>query len=201
MNVRVNLLPEARLHKIKLQARRRQYSAFASITAGIVVSVSIVLGMLQVFLLSTHGMNEARIKGLESEIAKSKDMEQRTATLQANLASFYRLNTDRTYASRIFTNLVNTIPFGVTVGSFEISESDMTTINGTANSYAEVASFANALKQYNLDFMPQPDLDRKAVFTDIKIESVAKDENTSRVSFVLTFGADKDLLRQQGETK
>ncbi len=201
MNVKVNLLPEAKLHKLKSQAKRRQYATIAGLTGGIAAALIIVFVMLQVFLVSTYAINENRMKDLDREIANSKEMEQKSATLQENLAAFYQQNNDRTYASRIFTNLANATPPTITINDFEISEEDLVTITGSANSFAEVAAFAKALEEYNVNYKPQPGLDREPVFTEVKINSVNKDENSNKVDFDISFKANKELLKKQSENK
>lgn len=201
MNVKVNLLPEAKLHKIKSQAKRRNYATVAGLAGGIAAAVIIVLVMLQVFLLSTYAINENRMKELNREIDTSRDMEQKSATLQANLGSWSTLNDNRTYASRIFVNLANATPAGITISAFEISEEDVVTISGSAGSFAEVAAFAKALEEYNVNYKPQPDLERKPVFTEVKITSVNKDDNSNKVDYNISFKADKELLKKQSEDK
>lgn len=201
MNIKVNLLPEAKLHKLRSQSKRRQFATIAGLTGGIVGAIIIVFAMLQVFLLSTFAINEGKMKDLEKEISSSKEMEQKTATLQANLASFYQLNDDRTYASRLFTNLTNATPAGITINDFEISEEDVVTVSGSAGSFAEVAAFAKSLEEYNVNYKPQPELERKPVFTEVKINSVSKDDNTTKVDFDISFKADRELLKQQSEKK
>ncbi len=197
MNILVNLLPEAKLHKLKIQAKRRKYSTIAGLTGGVVVAIIIVLVMLQVFLVSTYAINENQMKSLKKEISNSKEMEQSAATLQENLASFYKLNEERTYASRIFTNLEKATPAGITISSFKITSKDVVTISGSAGSFAEVAAFAKSLQEYNVNYLPQPDLDRKPIFTEVTIVSVSKDTNSNNVNYSITFKTNKELLKKQ----
>lgn len=164
---------------------------------GITLATIIVFGMLQVFLLSTYAVNENRIKSLTKEIDVNHDMEQSAATLQGNLASFYALNTNRTYASRVFSNLFKAIPGNITINSFQIDDQDKVTVSGTADSFADVSKFAESLKQYNVDFLPQKDLERKPIFMDVTITSVSKDTNTGKVNYSLTFNVDKELIKKQ----
>lgn len=195
MNVHVNLLPEARILKLKAQSRRRFVGTLTGLVCGITAAIIIVLVMLQVFLLSTYQLNQNRIADLKTTIGKSHEMEQQTATLQANLNSFYTLNQERLYASRVFTNLGNTIPSGVTVNSFQISDDNVVTITGTANSFADVASFAKALTDYNVNYKPQPELERKPLFTDVSITSLSKDATSGKVNFSMTFKVDTSLFK------
>lgn len=195
--IRINLLPEARMLRLKNQAKKKTYATVAGLVGGLMLATIIVFGMLQVFLISTYVVNENRINSLTKELDSTKEMEQSTATLQANLASFYSLNENRTYASRIFTNLFNTVPTSVSISSFQIDDQGKVTISGTANSFSDVSIFAESLKQYNVDYKPQKDLERKPIFTDVAITTVSKDSNSGKVNYSLTFNVDNELLKKQ----
>ncbi|TXI86701.1 MAG: hypothetical protein E6Q36_08825 [Chryseobacterium sp.] len=197
MSIRINLLPEARMLRLKNKAKKKTYATLAGLVGGITLATIIVFGMLQVFLLSTYAVNENRIKALTKEVNVNRDMEQSAATLQGNLASFYTLNANRTYASRIFSNLFKTIPGNITINSFQIDDQDKVTISGTADSFADVSKFAESLKQYNVDFLPQKDLERLPIFKDVTITSVSKDTNSGKVNYSLTFNVDKELIKKQ----
>lgn len=197
MNIQVNLLPEARMLRLRNKSKKKTYATLTGLVGGIILATIIVLGMLQVFLISTYAVNENQIKTLTNELDSTKDTELNAATLQGNLASFYNLNTNRTYASRVFTNLFNTIPGNITITSFQIDDQDKVTISGTADSFADVSVFAESLKQYNVDYKPQKDLERKPIFTDVSITSVTKDTNTGKVNYSLSFSVDKELLKKQ----
>lgn len=197
MNIRINLLPEARLQRLRNQSRKRTYTAIASLIGGSLLTVIIVFGMLQVFLLSTHATNENTISTLTKELDATREIEKSASTLQANLASFDSLNTNRTYASRIFLNLFNTIPGDIAITNFQIDEQDKMTLSGTANSFADVAKFVESLRLYNVDYKPQKDLERRPIFTDTSIASVSKDGNSGKVNFSIAFNVDGELLKKQ----
>lgn len=197
MSILINLLPEARMLRLKNKAKKKTYATITGLVGGIMLATIIVFGMLQVFLISSYAVNENRIKTLTKEQLTTKDIEQSAATLQGNLASFYTLNANRTYASRVFTNLFNTIPGNITISSFQIDDEDKVTISGTADSFADVSKFAESLKQYNVDYKPQKDLERKPIFKDVTITSVSKDTNTGKVNYSMTFNVDKELLKKQ----
>lgn len=195
MNIQVNLLPEAKLSKMRNKAKKRK---FATITVLLGVSFTIscvLLFMLKVFLLGTYSAGETKISNLNSEISKSKDLEESASTLQQNLASFYTLNTNRTYASRIITNFFKAVPDNVLISSIAIDDKGKVTISGTTGSFADVSKFVSSLEQYNLDFLPQPDLDRKQVFSNVAIGSVSKAEG--KTNFSITFTVNKDVLKNQ----
>jgi Tfp pilus assembly protein PilN len=196
MNIQINLLPEARMLKLHNKSKKTRYITIASVMGISVTAVAVVLIMLQVFLVGTYAQGENKIKDLDATIAKSVSTEQSAATLQANLASFYSLNSSRTYASRIFSNLFKAVPENITISSVSIDSKDMISISGTTNSFADVSKFATILELYNLDYLPQPDLERKAVFTEPRIESVSKSDD-GKVSFSITCKVNQALLKQQ----
>jgi len=196
MSIQINLLPEARMAKLRNKSKKTRYIAIASVVGGSVAAISIVLIMLQVFLVGTFAQGEDKIKNLNADISKSSTTEQVSATLQANLASFYTLNNSRTYASRIFSNLFKAVPENIVITSVGIDSKDVISISGTTNSFADVSKFAAVLELYNLNYLPQADLERKAVFTDTLIVSVSKSTD-GQVSFSITCKVDQALLKQQ----
>ncbi len=196
MSIQINLLPEARMAKLRNKSKKTRYIAVASVVGGSVAAISVVLIMLQVFLVGTFAQGEDKIKNLNADISKSVTTEQVSATLQANLASFYTLNNSRTYASRIFSNLFKAVPENITITSVGIDSKDVISISGTTDSFADVSKFAAILELYNLDYLPQPDLERKAIFTDTLIVSVSKSTD-GKVSFSITCKVNQLLLKQQ----
>lgn len=195
MRVQVNLLPEAKLSKQRNKAKRRTFTAFTVLLSAIVLTVIALLFMLRIFLLGTAATAENKIKDLSTEIDKSKELEEKASTLQQNLASFYGLNASRTYSSRIITNFFKAVPENITISSIAIAEKGKVTVTGTTGSFADVSRFASALEQYNLDYLPQADLDRQAVFKDVAINSVSKDQD--KTNFSITFIADGSVLKNQ----
>ncbi|MSR68619.1 hypothetical protein EXS66_02435 [Candidatus Saccharibacteria bacterium] len=202
MSIKVNLLPEARLVKLKNQAKKRSYSAIAGLIGGIIGAIIIVLIMLRVFLASTFDLGTTKINSLNAEISKSKTLEQNASTLQANLATFYALNSSRTHVTRTFSNFFRAVPDNVAISSIAIDGPGVVTVTGTTTSFADVSKFAYMLELYNLNYLPQPDLERKAVFTDVSILSVNKGtvEGTTNVSFTMTFKVNQEVL-EQSESK
>ncbi len=196
MSIQINLLPEARLVKLRNKSKKTRYLAIAAVIGGSLTAVAIVLIMLQVFLVATFRQGEDNIKTLHADISKSVTTEQVSATLQANLASFYALNNSRTYATRIFSNLFKAVPENITITSVGIDSKDAISISGTTDSFASVSKFALILELYNLDYLPQPDLERKAVFTDTRIVSINKSTD-GNVAFSITCKVDQLLLKQQ----
>jgi Tfp pilus assembly protein PilN len=199
MNIQVNLLPEARIHKLRNQAKKRSYATIAGVAGGITLAAIIVFVMLQGFLMATYRINKTRISDLNKELESSRDLEKSATTLQNNLASFYRLDQNRTYASRIFTNFYNLLPGNITINSLQIDDKDIVTVSGTTNSFTSVSKFAETLDEYNVNFLPQDGLPREPIFSDATISSVSKDANSGRTNFSMTFKVNQKLIKQQAD--
>ena len=195
MNIQVNLLPEAKLNKIRNKSKKRTYTTFAILLAVIVVIAAVLLVMLRIFLLGTYQVGKNKIASLKSEIDKSKAMEESAATLQQNLASFYNLNAKRTNASRIISNFFKAVPANVTINSITLNDKGGFTVAGSTATFADVSRFASSLEQYNVDYLPQPDLDRAQVFTGVTINSVNKNEG--RTDFSISFTVNEAVLKNQ----
>jgi Tfp pilus assembly protein PilN len=195
MNVQVNLLPEAKLSKMRNKAKRRNYTTITILVAVAVAVVCVMLVMLRFFLAGTYNLDKNKKATLQSEVDKQKDLEEKATTLQQNLNAFYILNSTRTYASAIINNFFKAVPENVTISSISLDEKGKVTISGTTGSFADVSRFQSSLELYNVDFLPQPDLDRKAVFTNVSISSVNKAEG--KTSFSITFDVQKEVLKGQ----
>lgn len=197
-SLQINLLPEARIVKLKAQQRKRTMTTVTTIVCIVVATIIITFVLLLGYTYSVHATNKARIESLNKDVSKTKDMEQDAATLQEHLNSFYNLNKSRLYVSEIFRNLSNVIPADVTVSSFQISQDYLVTISGKASSFAQVGVFATALQQYNVNYKPQPNLERKALFTNVNITSVTKESETGSgsVSYGMTFKVDPSVFKK-----
>jgi Tfp pilus assembly protein PilN len=199
MNIQVNLLPEARLHKLKNESRKKTFVTITVLVVALFLASIILFAMLQGFLLATFNLNKNKIADLNKSMESSKALEESASTLQANLASFYKLDSNRTYASRIFTNLAKVTPSNVTISTLQIDNKDLVTVSGTTDSYADVSRFGESLSEYNVNYLPQEGLDRKPIFKDVTIVSVSKDNTTGKVNFSMTFTVDSNLIKKQNQ--
>lgn len=201
MTLQVNLLPEARILKLKSQSRKRLANTIMIFTGIVIATIIVALLLLLGYTFSLYQANQSRISTLKKDIDTQKDMEQKTATLQENLASFAGLQDTRLYVSEIFSNLSKIIPADIKISSFKISEDYIVTVSGTAPSFAAVSSFSKALQDYNLNFKPQANLERKALFSDVVITSVSKESDTGgeSVKFSMTFKVDASLFNSTGK--
>lgn len=203
MSLQINLLPEARIVKLQAMARRRNVTT-ATVVVGIIFgTIAITLILLLGYTYSIHAANAARVNTLKENISKSADMEKQASTLQDNLAAFATQNSNRLYVSQMFQNLGNAIPANIKITSFEITGDNQVTISGTAPSYVAVGVFSKALQEYNVNFLPQPNLERKALFTNVQITTVSKSSDSAgdAVNFTMTFNVDSSLFNKNGSNQ
>jgi Tfp pilus assembly protein PilN len=199
-SLQINLLPEARILKLQAMARKRMFTTITIVVAIVFGTVAITLILLLGYMYSVNANNTARIKSLKNDISKNHDMEQGAATLQQNLAAFVSQNSARLFVSQMLLNLGNVIPGDVKITNFQITGSNQVTVTGTAPSYASVAILSKSLQEYNLNFKPQANLDRKALFTNVQITSVTKQSGSGgeAVNFTMTFNVDPILFSKNG---
>lgn len=197
MNIQLNLLPEARLLKLKNQARRRKYAALAALIAGGILATVAVFLLLQGFLLSTYQIGQTNTKKLKESLVASADLELKATSLQNNLARFSELNATRTNASQIFANLFDATPENVTINSLSISSTGVVSITGTTGTYTDVGTYSKSLQEYNLNYKPQPNIDRGAIFQDVEITSVSKGESENKTNFSIQFKVNEELIKKQ----
>ncbi|MBA3679342.1 PilN domain-containing protein [Candidatus Saccharibacteria bacterium] len=199
MMLQINLLPEARMLKLQAMARKRLATTITVVIGIVTATIIVTLLLLLGYTFSLSKANEARTSTLKKDISSQVDMEQKVATLQENLAAFASLQKSRLYVSEIFRNLGNVIPADVKINSFQISNDYLVTISGTAPNYVAVSTFSRTLQDYNVNFKPQPDLERKPLFTDPIITSVSKSADgtgTAGVTFSMTFKVDPSLFNK-----
>lgn len=201
MRVMVNLIPEARLSKLK-QKRNKRVMTTSAIVLGITVGT--IIGTL-VFLLGANlaisKTNEATINKLKEDVAKKKTIELEASTLQEHLASFKDLNDNRLLVNKIFDQFGKTIQGDVKVQSFAVSADYTVTINGIAKSLRSVSAFDKAIEEYNVNFKPKsfPDYDG-ALFSDVKITSTSvSDDKDWPISFTMTFKANPEVFKRAGQ--
>ncbi len=197
MSILINLLPEARLAKLRNQSRKRFYTTIAIVSTGSVATVVITFLLFLGFLNATYLINESRLNDLNQEISKNKDLEQKAATLQANLQEFTILNQKRTYPTRIYKNLYEATPDNVKITSIQVNVDGKITISGTTNSFADVGRYKEILLSYNVNYKLQPNLDRSAIFTSVEIKSASPNIATGTVTFSLDVTVDQKVLAKQ----
>lgn len=203
MQVLINLVPEARLVKLKQKRNKRLLTTVTVLTAIVVATVVGTLIVLIIANTALYAANEGTIKNKKSGIAdiNKNNMEQNAATLQEHLASFKTLNESRLYASKIFAEFSETIQPNVTVKTFDIADDYKVTATGTAKSNQDVSKFATAIDGYGVTYKKKADADPTDYFSDVSIESVAKGSEGSDVEFTITFKANESVFSKNNPAK
>lgn len=219
MSVVVNLLPEARLVKLR-NRRRKQLATGGLIFVALVVGT--IIGTL-LFLLAANAANESLVKGdierNKNDISNLREVEQTAADLQEHLDSFYKLNADRLFASSVFGNLSNAIQPDVIVNYFEIADYSAATggssdsssssslslvkIKGLAKDYKAVSTFAQAIEAYNVTYKKdRPESQRynlepgQALFSNTNIIKSNIDPTLKdKIYYEMTFLVERNLIK------
>lgn len=196
MQIRINLLPEARLLRIKDRKKKQYYTLLAVI---VIVGVLGILAVLLFFYgarLAQKANNQRAITNLKTDVAAKHDLELNAATLQEHLSSNTSLNDKRIYVSEIFNQLVKTLPPDVKLSSIRVDEDYNVTVQGTADSLKTVGQFAKALEDFNVNFANLPNTERKPFFLGVAIDQVTKQSNSDTVNFSIKFKVDKSLIEK-----
>lgn len=196
MNIKINLLPEARLLRIKDKKKKQYYTLLAVI---IIVGVLGILAALLLFYwarLAQKANNQSTIRNLKTDVAAQHELELNATTLQQHLASNTVLNDKRIYVSEIFNQLVKTLPPNVKLTSIRVDEDYNVVIQGTADSLKTVGQFAKALEEFNVNNAILPNLERKALFTSVSVDQVTKQSNSNDVNFTIKFKVDRSLIEK-----
>lgn len=194
MLVRINLLPEARLIRLRDRKRKQYYTLLASIVIAGVVAVLVALYIFYALRLTQKNLNTSTINKQKTDVAAQHELSQNSANLQQHLDSNTTLNSDRIYVSEIFDQLVKTLPNGVTLSSFRVDENYNCTIQGIAPDLKTVGTFAKALEDFNVNYANLPNADRKPFFTNVSVDQVTKQSNSEKVNFSIKFKVDESLI-------
>ena len=199
MSLRVNLLPEARILKLKNQQTRRLVTIIAMLVCTSVgASIVILLLLLGTRTLQYRG-NSDTILSLKKDIEAKKSVEEDVAWFNGSLDASYSVSNSRILISQLFDQLTQALPKEAKMISLTIDPGYQVKATVSAPDFNTVALFGNALSTYNT--YPEKritGLDQKAVFTDVKIDSVSnkKNKNADQKEFSVVFSVDKDLVQK-----
>lgn len=194
MLVKINLLPEARLVKLRDKKRKQYYTLLAGIVIAGVIAILIALYIFYGLRTAQKNLNFSTINKQKSDVAAQKELELNASTLQEHLDSNTSLNSNRIYVSEIFNQLVKTLPDKVKLTSFSVDENYNCNIQGSAPDIKTVGTFAKALENFNVNFANIPEADRKPFFNSVSVDQVTKQSNEEKVNFSIKFKVDKDLI-------
>jgi len=196
MSVRINLLPEARLIRIRDRKKKQYYTLLALIVIIGVLGILTVLVLFYGARIAQKNLNQGTINKLKTDVAAQRELELNSATLQEHLASNDSLNNKRIYVSEIFNQLVKTLPPKVKLSSLRVDEDYGVAIQGTADSLKTVGTFAKALEDFNVNFANLPETERKPFFLEVTIEQVTKQSDSETVNFTIKFKVDRSLIEK-----
>lgn len=143
---RINLLPW-REELFKEQQKAFGVAAAVTVAAGS-AAVFLVLMLINGMISYQNDRNaylESQIRILDQRIAEIRDLEQQKNTLLARMSVIERLQSSRPEVVHLFDQLVETLPDGVHLNSFQQRGAALE-IRGIAQSSARVSAYMRAIE-------------------------------------------------------
>ncbi|MDQ5944354.1 MAG: hypothetical protein QG658_421 [Patescibacteria group bacterium] len=196
MSVRINLLPEARMIKLKNQQTKRLVTVVCLVLCSSVAIILVVLMLLLGARNIQFATNKNTIDGLNQKIAAKQDVEQDAAWFNGALAEADKLSNNRVLISQLFARLADASPEDIKITNLTVDPDYRVKASVEAKDFNNVALFINALKSYNVDFNPIPGFDRIPVFKDVDVQAVTKRKQTDDANFEVTFTVDEQLVKK-----
>lgn len=196
MSVRINLLPEARMIKLKNQQTKRLVTVVCLVLCS---SVGIVLVVLLLLLGARNiqfSTNKANIEDLNKKIAAKANIEQDVSWFNRALIEADALSNNRILISQLFEQLAKTAPSGIKITNLSADPEYKVTASVEATDFNNVALFMNALKTYNVEFNQIAGFDRVPVFTNVDVQAVTKRKQTDNANFEVSFKVDEKLVKK-----
>lgn len=199
MSLRVNLLPEARILKLKNQQTRRMVTIIAMLVCTSVGASIVILLLLLGTRTLQYRANSDTILEKKKEIEAKKSVEEDVTWFNDSLDASYSVSNGRILISQLFDQLTQALPKEVKMTSLSVDPGYQVKATVSAPDFNTVALFGNALSTYNTYAEKRiTGLDQKAVFTNVKIDSVSNKKNKSsdQKEFSVVFSVDKDLVQK-----
>lgn len=154
---RINLLPWR-------EERRKQQQIEFFVILGVAAAITLLIwGVIHMhysarvdYQSSRNQFLESQISRLDKKIEEIEALEQEKERLLARMRAIEQLQTNRPLIVRLFDELVNSLPDGVSVTKVEQSGKQII-INGVAQSNARVSSFMRNLESSK--WLDNPELD------------------------------------------
>lgn len=194
MSVRVNLLPEARLVKLRNQQTKRLVMVICFMIGGAVGVILVVLLLLLGARNIQFATNKSKIDELKVELAKKETIEKDIAWFNAGVNEQDRLLGNRILISQLFDRLSQATPQKVAITDIDVDSTYAVKASVKAETFNDVALFINALKTYNVDFNPIEGFSREPVFTDVNVETVTK--KNAEANFEIKFKVAEKLVKK-----
>lgn len=197
MSVRINLLPEARMIKLKNQQTKRLVTVICLVLCSSVGIILIVLLLLLGARNVQFSANKDKIDNeLGNELKNKAALEQELAWFNGAVTEAYYLSDRRILISQLFDRLADSAPEGVVITDLTVDADYKVKASVEALDYSNVALFINALKTYNEKFGYIDGFDREPVFHEVKVEAVTEEGEDSGADFEVTFVVDEKLVKK-----
>lgn len=196
MSVRINLLPDQKVAKIRAARSRQVAAALATLVCSISIGSVVVL-------LVVSGAQRLTINNLNNDIAEAKaeldsiDGLPEAVTAQLHLNSLVNLYQTRTNLSQFFKVMETVAPvsdFGLTQVRIEENEIKVT---GRARSYVIIDKFAKALAASNIEVGEGAKKTNQPFFTEVKLTEGTLSESDSKVGFSLQATMSGEVTQQK----
>lgn len=198
MSVRINLLPEARLTKLRNEKTKKVTTLICIVVSGLVGAVIVLL----LLYLGTQNLiaarNNDKMKQLKSDIESKQTVINEAAQFHKALTESNRLDENRIYLSKIFDVTSKSTPKESRLTDFAVDSDYNVTASVKAKDYETVSRFIVALQNYNVTYGQVDGLEKKPVFHNLAIDTVTKKQNED-ATFDVTYSVDKDLVKKLRE--
>lgn len=197
MSVRINLLPEARMIKLKNQQTKRLVTVICVVLCSSVGIILIVLLLLLGARNVQYANNKAKlVDDLDKKLESKKNVEQNLAWFNGAILEAHTLSNNRILISQLFDRLTDAAPDGIKITNLSVDADYVVKASVEALDYNNVSLFMNALSMYNVSFGHIPDFEREPVFHDIDVQSVTKGKEDTGADFEITFMVDQKLVEK-----
>ncbi len=194
MSVRVNLLPEARIQKLKNQQTKRLVTIIAVLVNGGIILVLIILLLILGARNILYARNQGDIDKFKKDFAVEETNIKEINQFNQDLNEASRLSVERIYISKIFEVLPKILADGSSLKGITVDEKYNISTELNAKSYDSVAQFIVTLQDFNVKKEEVPGFGVRPIFLDIKGDSVT--EKDGAAIYAVKFTLDKDLVKK-----
>lgn len=188
----LNLIPQSEKQE---QNRERLVKVSSIITIVLAIFTAIVGGFLyyRVYTIKDQlKIKEQSITKLKSDIQSLSSIEISARNLGSRFNTLQTLLKNRFVFSKLLDELQNRIPSSVEMESFSLGKEDYTfNISGKGADYLAVSKFITALSNPD-DKQAKEGLEK--LFTDVTLNSVSLDNQTSKANYFMVITFDPSLL-------
>ncbi len=196
MSVRINLLPEARILKLRNTKTKRLVAVACVLISGVFISAMVIL----LLLLGTRNLIAAKntndITALKAELDTKQDVIKGITRFNQALNNVSQLDENRIYLSKIFDVVSKSIPTDSHLTELSVDTDYNVKASVKAADYETVSRFITALQNYNVTYGEVTGLAKKPVFLNIAVDTVTKKQD---VTFDISFSVDKELVKKLRE--